>query len=603
MMIRSIDDIRALEARPYAEVFPERTPYDIISRSAARWPDRIALRHVSGGSVHDLSYGAFLGRIHRAANLFRSLGCVAGKSVAIIGPHTPSMQIALWAAQLAGRACPINPMLRPSHIAGLLRAADAALVVALGPNDETEIWDALVPALRQEGFSGPILDADADRPAPGSDGRFETLLDGQQADLSFAPEGDETAIAAYYHTGGTTGAPKLVRHTRRCEAHVARSCAMMHDLRPEDVVLNGFPLFHVAGAFVYGLSSLSAGAQIVIPGRLGMRDAGFVDAIWRNIARFDISVMAAVPTFLARLSAIERDCETPSLRAFLTGGSPLPTELADRIERLTGCKVRNILGMTECAGAISLEPVHAARTPGSCGLRLPFSEVAALGDDLAPEHPLPPGETGVIALRGPNVADGYSDPSLGAGTFIAGGWLVSGDLGHVDAEGRVFVTGRAKDVIIRGAHNIDPQTIESALLRHEAVRDAAAVGMPDAYAGELPVAFVTLRPGGVADGAGLIAFLRDQIDEQAALPKRVEIIEALPLTPVGKVFKPALRAEATSWAISAALEALGPAGAALSFEVEETGAVRLTGPAAALDAARGALAGMPIAISYEEGAA
>ena len=184
--------------------------------------------------------------------------------------------------------------------------------------------------------------------------------------------------------------------------------------------------------------------------------------------------------------------------------------------------MRNILGMTECAGAIAVEPVHAPRTPLSCGLRMPFSELAILGEtdgDADPSKRLGPGETGIIALRGPNVSAGYSDPSRDAGTFLPGGWLVSGDLGQLDAEGRLYVTGRKKDIIIRGAHNIDPQMIEDALLAHPDVETAAAVGMPDAYAGELPVAFVTLRAGATPDESALLDFLRDRIEDPVAVPK------------------------------------------------------------------------------------
>ena len=194
----------------------------------------------------------------------------------------------------------------------------------------------------------------------------------------------------------------------------------------------------------------------------------------------------------------------------LTGGSPLPTELADAFERHCGVPVRNILGMTECASVVTIEPFHAPRLPGSTGFRLPFTRVGAFrpsasGVDFT--APCDAGEAGVIALRGPNVSPGYSEPQRNAGTFEQDGWLVSGDIGHVDADGHVFVTGRAKDVIIRGAHNIDPSVIEDALLQHPDVAIAAAVGQPDFYAGELPIAYVTLRAGAQADAEALRAFV------------------------------------------------------------------------------------------------
>lgn len=601
MKIATLADLEALEAQGFEAVFPHRTPCDVIRASAARAPDAVALRELRPEGERVLTYAAFVERIDAAANLFRAMGVTGERAVALLTPHTAAAQTALWGAQLAGRACPINPMLRPEHIAELLAEADAALVIVMGVNGEQDIWSALVPGLRAAGVRLPILDCDADAPCPGSDGRFEDLLEAHAGPLGFDIPGDENATAAFYHTGGTTGAPKLVRHTRRNEAHVARSCAILHDLRADDVVVNGFPLFHVAGAFVYGLSTLSAGGEILIPGRLGMRDPAFTGAIWQQVERRGVTILAAVPTLLAAFNGVDVDADISGLRALLTGGSPLPTELAEATERKTGKPVRNILGMTECAGAIAVEPLHGPRTPGSCGLRMPFSEVVALADygdgDPDTSQRTAQGETGIIALRGPNVSPGYTDPARGRDTFPGGGWLVSGDLGHIDAEGRVFVTGRKKDVIIRGAHNIDPQGIEDALLAHEAVQDAAAVGMPDAYAGELPVAFVTLRAGADLDEAALIAFLRDRIDEPAALPKRIAAIEAMPLTPIGKVFKPALRRIAAEWALRATAEQCGLSADAVGIEVDDKLRASLTVPEGAEDRLRAALAGMPIEVS------
>ena len=146
-----------------------------------------------------------------------------------------------------------------------------------------------------------------------------------------------------------------------------------------------------------------------------------------------------------------------------------------------------------------------------------------------------------MALRGPHVSPGYTDARRDTGTFSADGWLITGDLGHVDAGGNVFVTGRAKDVIIRGSHNIDPGMVEEAFLGHPDVSTCAVVGEPDAYAGELPVAFVTLKPGANADAAAILAAVAPRIAERPAVPKRVTLLDAMPLTAVGKIYKPALR--------------------------------------------------------------
>ena len=241
----------------------------------------------------------------------------------------------------------------------------------------------------------------------------------------------------------------------------------MFAMTPDDTILNGFPLFHVAGSFVFGLSALLSGAQVVLPTLLGLRNPRLVARYWDVVEQQRVTLLAAVPTVISTLLGVDRgSADISSVRALLTGGSPLPTELAAEFERRLAIPVRNILGMTECAGVISIEPCLAPRLAGSCGLRLPYTQVEA----AAP---------GVLRVCGPNVGPGYADTTKNPGTFDDDGWLSSGDIGHIDAEGRIFVTGRAKDVIIRSAHNIEPGMIEEALMRHPAVALVAAVGEPD----------------------------------------------------------------------------------------------------------------------------
>jgi fatty-acyl-CoA synthase len=418
-----------------------------------------------------------------------------------------------------------------------------------------------------------------DAPAPpAGDGAidFDSALDAQPADrLVFDRTVGRDTVAATFHTGGTTGAPKLARLTHGNQVHAAWGAATLLAMGPRDAMINGFPLFHVAGAFTYGLSSLLAGTTLVLPTAQGMRDAAFVAAYWRWVERERVTLLAGVPTIVATLMNVDPSgADLSGVRAMLTGGSPLPGELAQAFEARFGKPVRNILGMTECAGVVSIVPFAAARRPGSCGLPVPFTEVVALPEGPGGRPRLDarcaPGETGVVALRGPNVSPGYTDPTRDTGTF-EGGWLVSGDLGHVDPDGEVFVTGRAKDVIIRSAHNIDPAAIEEVLLAHPSVQLAAAVGQPDPYAGEVPVAFVQARPGAEIDEAALLAFVAPRIGERPALPKRIDVIGAMPLTAIGKVYKPALRAIATARAFDEALAPLRARGWSPRVEPRERG--------------------------------
>jgi fatty-acyl-CoA synthase len=205
-----------------------------------------------------------------------------------------------------------------------------------------------------------------------------------------------------------------------------------------------------------------------------------------------------------------------------------------------------------------MNPMQGDRRPGSVGLRLPYTEVriADVAADGTIRGDCALGTIGHVLMRGPQVTPGYLDRRHDKGAVLADGWLDSGDLGRLDKDGYLWLTGRSKDLIIRGGHNIDPIVIEEALVRHPAVETAAAVGLPDSYAGELPMAFVQLRPSASATPEELREWCRKEIPERAAVPVQVVPIPVMPLTGVGKIFKPALRLDATQRAFEAALEPL-----------------------------------------------
>jgi fatty-acyl-CoA synthase len=375
-----------------------------------------------------------------------------------------------------------------------------------------------------------------------------------------------------FHTGGTTGAPKLVQHTHGNEAHTSWFAHRFYGYDEHTVEINGFPLFHVAGAFVYGLSLLAIGGTQLLPTVTGLRNPAFLRDYWKWCAREGVTALAGVPTLLAGLCNLPVDADVSRVRVAYTGGSPLPSELAARFEATLGIPVRNILGMTECAGLVSIEPAAGPRVPGSAGLRLPFTQVrvvpwregrAQLAEDCAA------GDTGVVVLRGPHVSPGYTDPARNGGMF-EDDWLVSGDLGHLDAQGYVHVTGRAKDLIIRGSHNIDPGLVEDAFLAHPAVAMCAVVGEPDAHSGEVPAAFVTLKPGAQVQPEALLAAVAGQVYERPAVPHRVVVLDALPLTAVGKVYKPALRLRVTEMKLAEVFAAAAP-GLAFAVQAREQG--------------------------------
>ncbi len=603
-VIQSLADIEAMERGSYEEAIPARTTYGLIERAARQFGERTAFAYLESGEldshIERISYAALMEQVNRAANLFRSLGVGRQDSVAILAPNIPSTQYALWGAQVAGRACPINFMLQPDHIAALLKASGAKVVVALGPHPQLDVWGTVQ---RVPGLDDLKVLRIGEREPSGPADSFEAALDGHSARLQFDPQLSHDCVAALFHTGGTTGAPKLVQHTHGNEAHTAWFAHRFYGFDEHTVEINGFPLFHVAGAFVYGLALLAIGAAQLLPTVTGMRNASFMRNYWKFCEREKVTALACVPTILAGLCNLPVDADISSVQVAYTGGSPLPNELASRFEATTGIAVRNILGMTECAGLVSIEPAASPRVPGSAGLRLPFSQVKAVkwrSDSVHLDEPCDAGETGVIVLRGPTVSPGYTDATRNAGMF-EGGWLISGDLGHIDANGYIHVTGRAKDVIIRGSHNIDPGLVEDAFLAHPAVAMCAVVGEPDAHAGEVPVAFVTLKPGFDVSGDAVLAAVSAHVYERPATPRRVVVVDALPLTAIGKVFKPTLRLKAIELKLQELLEPLA-APRRVAIASAETGtAVHVSGEAdeALIERLRDALGAISQRVSFE----
>jgi len=571
--ISDAHDIARISARPYAEFMCHGSLFDALEESAQRHAGRKAITFIDTPDpavpARTWSYAELMSQIRRTANLFHKLAGGEEPRIAMLLPPIPEAYFTLWGGETAGAVCSINYLLNAEHIGELIRAAGANIVVTLGPNAALDIWSRVPRLLADCPGVRHVLAVGG---APGyQDFAAEVAAMPGEA-LAFTRWIGPDTLAALFHTGGTTGAPKLAQHTHGNQLHSAWGAAQMYAMTEDDVILNGFPLFHVAGAFVYGLSALLSGSQIVLPTLLGLRNSDFVQRYWSFVEHHRVSLLAAVPTVIASLLNTEPGAtRIGSVRALLTGGSPLPTELASAFEQRFGIPVRNILGMTECAGVISIEPFASPRKAGSCGLPLPFTEVQAFFDD---GRPCATGETGILRVRGPNVGPGYTESRRNAGTFTEDGWLITGDIGHVDAAGRVFVTGRAKDVIIRSSHNIDPGVIEEALLKHPDVLMAAAVGEPDEYAGELPVAFVSLVPGATAKPEALAAFIEQYIPERPAFPKRIDIIPSIPVTAIGKVYKPALRALAIERVICERLASVG-LGSRVEAKAAEGGGVSI----------------------------
>jgi fatty-acyl-CoA synthase len=530
-----------------------------------------------------LSYGELLAQVTRTANAFHRLGVRPGKAVSFLLPNLPHTHFTLWGGEAAGIVNAINPLLDPEHIAELVRAADSEVLVTLAPFPGTDLWDK-VAGLRDElpGLKAIVtVDLANYLPEPQRSGLkaqrgalpegvldFDELIAGCPADhlesgRVIAPDD----IASYFHTGGTTGTPKLAPHSHRNEVAMAMILAYTINLGPDDVTLCGLPLFHVNGVMVTGLAPFFSGAQVLLATPQGYRNTALIQNFWTIIERYRVSFFSGVPTIYAGLLQVPSEGhDLSSLRYALCGAAPMPVELIRQFEAKTGLTLIEGYGLTEGTCGSCGNPSAGERRPGSIGLRMPYCEVAikVLDEQGAFLRDARANEIGNVCLRGITVFKGYLQAGKNAGIWVDGDWFNTGDLGRMDADGYIWLTGRSKDLIIRGGHNIDPQMIEEALHGHPAVAMAAAVGKPDEKAGELPVVYVQLKPGQQASEAELLAHAADHVPERAAVPKDVWIIDALPVTAVGKTFKPTLRHDAIRRVFEQVLAPLAPG---LSVEV------------------------------------
>ena len=550
--LRTLSDVERFETElPLEQRLPGDSVFDVFERAADVDGDRVALTMVMTGDDDEqprqVTYAELLRLVRATANVFSDLGGER-PGVAFMLPALIETHAVLWAAETVGYAVPINFLLQPDHIRGLLEASDARILVTFGPHPQLDIWEKSLE-LKHE-----MPDLTLVRVAPPGTAPAEGVIDlaaalaGQPADrLIFDPVGRGDDVAAYFHTGGTTGVPKLAAHTHNGQLAAAFGCAALMNLGPDDVVTGTLPMFHVAGTILLGISTFLAGSEIVLMSPSGLRNPAMVSKFWQICERHGVTLAGGVPTSIGAISEVPLGgADISSVRGGLTGASSLPVAVREKFEALTGKRLNEIYGMTEASGLIACNPFEGDGGTGSVGLRLPYTTVVPRrrGSDGSLGEPCDVGEIGVLAIGGPTVSPGYRDTDQNAGTF-EDGELNSGDLGYTDADGRIYIAGRSKDLIIRSGHNIDPLMIENTLQRHPAVAVAAAVGAPDAYAGELPVCYVQLLPGADVTAAELRAFAEAEISERPAWPKDIRIVDAIPMTAVGKIFKPVLREDVT----------------------------------------------------------
>ena len=579
----SLADIKAIEAEmSWAERDIGHSIYDFLSRTRNAHGTRNAISYqlLSGpkDASQTLTWNDLHAQVTRAANLFRSLGVGEKDVVAYVLPNCLETAITLLGGAVAGIVNPVNPLLEADQISSILRETNARVVVTLRAFPKTDLAQKVAEAVRHAPSVKTVLEVDLVRyltppkswivplirpknPASHSAvvKSFNSELARHSGDKLTFTDGTADRVAAFFHTGGTTGMPKVAQHKASGMVYNGWLGARLL-FRETDVVMCPLPLFHVFAAYPILMSMIASGAHVVFPTPAGYRGEGVFDNLWKLIERWKCTYLVTVPTALSALMQRPIDANIATLRGAFSGSAPLPIELFKRFEKETGVQIVEGYGLTECTCLVSVNPPEGNKKIGSVGIPFPHTEVRILKTDGNGGFThCEVDEIGEICVSNPGVFEGstYTEVDKNKNLFAETHFLRTGDLGRIDPEGYLFITGRAKDLIIRGGHNIDPAIIEEALMGNDQVAFVGAIGQPDAHSGELPCAYVELRKGATVTVEDLMAFAKEHIHERAAVPKHIEILDELPKTAVGKVFKPDLRRSAITRVFNAALAEAG----------------------------------------------
>ncbi|MCZ0960470.1 acyl-CoA synthetase [Paracoccus benzoatiresistens] len=579
----SYDDRNALEAEmPYEARDLPVTLYGFLARTAGKFPDRpaVSFQLLSGPGTHatTLTWQDLLERVTETANLFRKLGVGPTDTVAYLLPNSIETPVVLLAGATAGIVNPINPLLDAQQIAGILRETRAKVLVTLRAFPKTDVAQKAAEAVADAPDVTHVVEVDLNRHLRGLKRylvplirprvkrrhkarvlNFEAATSAEKHTRLDFEDVQQDRVAAYFHTGGTTGTPKVAQH---------RYSGMIYNgwlggtllFQEDDVLMCPLPMFHVFAAYPVLMSCIGSGAHVVMPTPAGYRGEGVFDNFWKLVERWQATFLITVPTAISALMQRPVNADVSSLKTAISGSAPLPIELYNRFKSATGVEIAEGYGLTEATCLVSCNPVSGMKKVGSVGIPLPYTQVRILAwDDAGNVRECGVDEVGEICVASPGVFPGstYTEADKNQRLFAEGIYLRTGDLGRLDPDGYLWITGRAKDLIIRGGHNIDPAEIEEAMLSHPAVAFAGAIGQPDSFAGELPCVYVELVSGASVTEAELRAHAKAHIRERAAIPKHIEVLPELPKTAVGKIFKPDLRRLAIKRVYDAALQGTG----------------------------------------------
>jgi long-chain acyl-CoA synthetase len=561
-----------MTVQPWVKSYPpdvrENAPLDLCSvqsvmeKAAERFGSLPALEFMGKRT----SYAELEALANRAAAGFQKLGVGPGVHVGLFLPNTPHYIVAFFGVLKAGGTVvnysPLDALHTLQHkiedsetvilvtldLAALYPQAEKLIastrLKTLVVGEFAEMSPAPGPVKAQMTAAGMLAEVKLDdrrlafRDLLDNDGRYRTH-----------PLGDlSEALAVIQYTGGTTGTPKGAMLTH---ANLTAACSLYMEIMTrsgpdslrvgEERFLCILPLFHIYSLSVVMLLGFRLGAELVLHPRFDPAAAA------KDIVDKKITVYMGVPTMHVALLSVPgaESMDWSSLRLCASGGAPLPVAVQQRFEKVVGCRLTEGWGMTETAPIGTFTPRASTGKPGSCGIPYPTTEMKFI-DVADPEREVKPGERGEICVKGPNVMKGYwKQPKATADSMTRDGFFRTGDVGYMDEDGFVFIVDRTKDMLLCGGFNVYPRNIEEAIYQHPSVEEVSVIGVPDAYRGETPKAFVKLKAGAPAPTfEEMKAFLKDRLGKHEMIGA-MDIRDELPKTPVGKISKKDLRASDT----------------------------------------------------------
>jgi long-chain acyl-CoA synthetase len=538
---------------PHRVEIPNQLLTEVVEESVRRWGDRTALVYYGA----KWTYRRFWQESERFAAALAREGVGPGDRVALYLPNCPAYPIAFFAVLRLGAAVvQVSPLYLGQDLVRLLKDSSPKALVTLEtlyPN-LTKVRGAYSPPvtfvarLREfyPWYLRPFVNIVLRRQKLSTEFPTDPTVRSWSSSVRtpgsvpLAKGDPATTVAVLQYTGGTTGTPKaaMLSH-RNLVANVVQANAWNTTRVPGDeVIVAAIPFFHIYGLTVAMLLGLAEGATIVIQTRPEIRE------LLKLIDRYRPTQFPAVPALYAAFNQQPDvgNFRIHSIKYCISGSAALPVEVGRRFEEITGANLIEGYGLSEASPVTHANPLGGGRRVGSIGLPLPNTDQRILDLETGTKV-LGPGEVGELAVRGPQVMLGYYNQPEETAMVLSDGWLKTGDVARIDAEGFAYIVDRKKDMVNVSGMKVYPREVEEVLFQHPAVADAAVIGIPDATHGEVVKAFVVRKPGATVTVDELIAFVRERIAHYKA-PRSVEFRDSLPRSGVQKVLRRVLRDDA-----------------------------------------------------------